>query len=289
MTLLRSILDGSTAVELAQPTPPKQPTKSQQKPPAKGQQKQQGQQQGQQQTKHQLPPGAVGWKHGWVPVDSSGKAVGPSQMNKSAQEIKDMNGHDQATKDAIASAYHNKAVADGKKAATKAKSAKKAAAAAAKRAAKAKTAAAKKALRAKVTAAKKAAVASKRTAAASAKAKAAKTKARQKLVSQATKQALADKKAKRPLTPSQQKLLDAYNAQQASTLDNLRNNVSLSQPVDLAESPMFGGGDQVTVPTVSSQDGMRGTVNGLMSKFPKADLKKAVLKRSKKTRRVVKK
>lgn len=26
-----------------------------------------------------LPPGATGWKHGWIPVDSSGKAVGPAQ------------------------------------------------------------------------------------------------------------------------------------------------------------------------------------------------------------------
>jgi hypothetical protein len=228
MTLLRSILDGSSAVELAQiaAEPTGQPVKAKtSKQPAKAPQK------GQQQTKHQLPPGAVGWKHNWVPVDKNGNAVGPSQKDKSASEIKDMAGHDQATKDAIASAYHNKAVADGKKAATKAKSAKKAAAAAAKRAAKAKAAAAKKALRAKVVAAKKAAVATKRTAAAAAKAKAAKDKARKQLVSQATKQAIADKKAGRSLTPSQQRLLDAYNGQQAATLDNLRNNVSLSQPM----------------------------------------------------------
>jgi hypothetical protein len=273
MTLLRSILDGSTAVELAQtatepsggPKPAKAPAKQDKKA-----------QQDQQQTKHQLPPGATGWKHGWIPVDSSGKAVGPSQMNKSAQEIKDMTGHDQATKDAIASAYHNKSVADGKKAATKAKSAKKKADAAAKHAAKAKTAAAKKALRAKVVAAKKAAVAAKRNAAAIAKNKAAKTKARQKLVTQATRQALADKKAGRSLTPSQVRLLDAYNSQQASQLDNLRNNVSLSQPV--------GGESQVTVPTGSSQDGPRSTVNSLLSSVPKRKLADAALK-AQKTRR----
>lgn len=33
-------------------------------------------------TKGSLPPGATGWKHGWIPVDSSGKAVGPAQKPK---------------------------------------------------------------------------------------------------------------------------------------------------------------------------------------------------------------
>lgn len=32
--------------------------------------------------KGSLPPGATGWKHGWIPVDDSGKAVGPAQKPK---------------------------------------------------------------------------------------------------------------------------------------------------------------------------------------------------------------
>lgn len=32
--------------------------------------------------KSKLPPGATGWKHGWIPVDDSGKAVGPAQKPK---------------------------------------------------------------------------------------------------------------------------------------------------------------------------------------------------------------
>ncbi|AWY07328.1 hypothetical protein SEA_JACKIEB_8 [Streptomyces phage JackieB] len=32
--------------------------------------------------KGKLPPGATGWKHGWIPVDDSGKAVGPAQKPK---------------------------------------------------------------------------------------------------------------------------------------------------------------------------------------------------------------
>lgn len=33
------------------------------------------------QAQHVLPKGATAWKHNWVPVDSSGKPVGPSQKN----------------------------------------------------------------------------------------------------------------------------------------------------------------------------------------------------------------
>lgn len=270
MTLIRSVLDGSTAVELAQPAP--LPAKTSQKPP----QKQQGQQKGQQPTKHQLPPGAVGWKHNWVPVDKNGNPVGPSQKDKTASQISDMTGHDQATKDAIASAYHNKAVADGKKAAAKAKSKHKADLAAAKRDARAKAAAKKRAARAKIAAAKKAAAAAKRNDAVLKKNAAAKSKAKQQLITQATKQAIADKKAGRSLTPTQVKLLDHYNAQQSAQTDNLRNNVSLSQPV--------GSDTQVTVPTVSSQDGPRATVNGLLSKAPRPALAVAA-QRAQKTRR----
>ncbi|MDB4897203.1 MAG: hypothetical protein JWN15_3465 [Firmicutes bacterium] len=265
MTFLRSVLDGSTAVELAN-APSGGTSAPAKKAPAPA--KQTSQQSGQQ-TKHTLPPGAVGWKHGWVPVNAAGQPVGPSQKDMSAQQIKDSNGHDSATKKAIASAYKNKATADAAKAKKKAASAAKTAAS---KAASAKTKAANKAAAAKTAAAKKAAAA-----------KAAATKAKQAQVSAATKQALADQKAKRPLTPSQQALVNAYNAQQAATLNTLRNNVHLSNAVNLAASAEFSGdAGYTTVPTVSSQDGARVTSNSLLSKAPRTKLAAAIKKRRKK-------
>lgn len=281
MQLLRGIADGTVAVELARAPlegstePPKQQSK---KPAPKDGQYQKG--------RHELPPGAVGWKHGWVPVDKNGNPVGPSQLNKSSQEIKDMAGHDKATQAAIASAYKNKAEADAKKAATKAKSAAKAASRKAAAAKKRAAAEAKRRAKAKQVAAKRAATAAKQKAAAEARAKAVKVKARQKLVAQATRQALADKKAGRPLTPSQQRLIDAYEAQQSTTLDKLRNDVNLAQ------AAVFGGGNgysETAVPTGSSQDGMRGTVNMLKDSVPKRVLSDAVKKAQKKRRKVVRK
>jgi hypothetical protein len=238
MTLLRAVLDGTSAIDLAVPADiagsagPKA-----EKPKAKDK-KQKDRPEG----KHKLPPGAVGWKHNWVPVDKNGNAVGPSQKDKSAAEIKDMAGHTSATQAAIAQAYHNKATADSKKAATKAASAKKHSAAEAKRAAKAKALAAKRAAHAKEMAKKKAEVAKLRAQKQAAKEKAAKVKAKQKLISDATRQALADKKAGRPLTPTQVRLLDHYEAQQEETKDNLRNNVSLSQ-----ENPPVDGSHEVAL------------------------------------------
>lgn len=268
MELLRGILDGSSVVDLAV-APEPLPQKTDKKPPANKAKKEDPH------GKHKLPPGAVGWKHNWVPVDKNGQAVGPSQKDKSASEIKDMAGHTEATKDAIRQAYKNKATADGKKAAVKAKSnsrravaAKKRAEAAAKRLAAKKAATKKREEHAKAMAAKKAAAA---------KAKAAKTKLNEhrKLVAAAIKQALADKKAGRPLTPSQVRLLDHYDAQQDEQTDNLRNNVNLSQPM---------ASEQVTVPTGSSQDGARLTVNSLTTKYPKRYLADAAIKAQKKRR-----
>jgi hypothetical protein len=290
MALLRSVLDGSEPVELAQIAnePTGKPSKGKAAPPAKGKGKPKDDQY--QKGRHQLPPGATGWKHGWVPVNSAGQPVGPSQENKSSQEIKDMVGHDAATKDAIKQAYQNKAQADAKKAAKQAASNKKKAAAAAKRAAKQKAAAVKKALAARAKAAKQKASAAAKAKTAATKQAAAKRKAHQQLVSQATKLALADKKAGRPLTPSQQRLLDAFEAQQKAQNDQLRNNVNLSQPmalirsvleepatVELGVSADFGGGSEVTtVPTVTSQDGGRFTSNSLVSKASPSLVKKAV-------------
>lgn len=201
-----------------------------------------------------LPPGAVRFKHGWQPVDASGKPVGPP-LKPGSQELKDMAGHDQGTKDAIAQAYKNKQAASAAKAAKQGAAKSKAGAAASKKAVKAKAAAQKKQSVAAARAAQKQA--------------AAKTRAHQQLISQAVKQAQADKKAGRPLTPSQVKILDAYNKQQAVQAAMLRN-VSLAQPVELAVSPEFSGdGGYTTVPAVSSQDGYRATVNKLLKQAPK--------------------
>jgi hypothetical protein len=279
MTFLRAVLDGSSAIDLAVPadiagSSGPRPEKAH-KPKAKDKKPKDNPH-----GKHQLPPGAVGWKHNWVPVDKNGNPVGPSQKDKSAQEIKDMTGHTDATKAAIAQAYKNKATADAKKASKKAASAKKHHEAEAKRAARAKAAAAKKAAHAKEMAKKKAEVAKLRAQKQAAKEKAAKAKAKQKLISDATRQALADKKAGRPLTPTQVRLLDHYEAQQEEIKDNLRNNVNLSQPM---------ASEQVTVPTGSSQDGARLTVNSLTTKYPKRYLADAAIKAQKKRRQKGKK
>jgi hypothetical protein len=269
MTVLRAVLDGSSVVDLAI-APEPLPQKTDKKPPVQKAKKNEHPE-----GKHKLPPGAVGWKHNWQPVDDQGRPVGPPQKDKSASEIADMAGHTEATKDAIRQAYKNKATADGKKAAVKAKSdsrravaAKKRAEAAAKRLAKQKAAVKKREAHKREMAAKKAA-------AAKARAEKAKTTEHRKLVAAAIKQALADKKAGRPLTPSQVRLLDRYDTQQAEQTDNLRNNVSLSQPM---------ASEQITVPTGSSQDGARLTVNSLMTKYPKRYLAGAAIKTQKKRR-----
>lgn len=276
MTVLRAVLDGSSVVNLAI-APEPLPQKTDKKPPAQKAKKNEHPE-----GKHKLPPGATHWKHNWQPVDDQGRPVGPPQKDKSASEIADMAGHTAATKEAIRQAYKNKATADSKKAtadskkaAVKAKSesrravaAKKRAEAAAKRLAKQKAAAKKREAHKREMAAKKAA-------AAKARAEKAKTTEHRKLVAAAIKQALADKKAGRPLTPSQVRLLDRYDTQQAEQTDNLRNNVSLSQPM---------ASEQVTVPTGGSQDGARLTVNSLMTKYPKRYLAGAAIKTQKKRR-----
>jgi hypothetical protein len=262
MGFLRDVLDGSQPIDLANAPEPGGSQPKKEATAKKDPKKKSGEEQP---SKHQLPPGAVGWKHNWVPVDQNGNPVGPSQKNKSAQEIKDMTGHTDATKAAIASAYNNKAQADAKTAATKAKSAAKRAKAKAEADRKRAAAEAKRRTKAKERAKAKAATEAKRKAAAETRAKTAKAKARQKLIAAATKQALADKKAGRPLTPTQQKLLDHYEAQQSESLDELRNDVKLSQPV----------AEATTVPTVSSQDGARATVNTLLSKAPAPQMARA--------------
>lgn len=281
MALLRNVLDGPEVINLAH-EPVDAPAQKKDAKGKKGKKQDKQHQKG----RHQLPPGATHWKHNWQPVDDQGRPVGPPQKDKSAAEIKDMVGHEDATKAAIAQAYQNKAKADAKTAASKAKTAAHKAQTAAKQATRKEQAAkrraaaeAKRRAAAKLRAKKQAEAAAKRQAAAKAKAKAAKIKAHQKLVAQATKQALADKKAGHPLTPSQQKLIDAYEKQQRLLLDTLRNDVNLSQAATSG-----GGYEQATAPTVSSQDGPRGTVNRLTTDVPKRVLADAV-KKAQKTRR----
>lgn len=132
---------------------------------------------------YKLPPGAVGWKHNWVPVDANGNEV-PRHGNSQA---KDSEGHDEETKKAIAQAYQNKANADGKKAAAKAASDKKKAD---------NKAAADK---------KKAETARKQTLAA------------------AVRQAQADEKAGKPLTPEQKRLLAAAKKAKEQQAEELRH------------------------------------------------------------------
>lgn len=165
-----------------------------------------------------LPPGAVGFKHGWVPVDANGNPVGPSQMNK------DMRGHDKATQAAIKQAYANKAATDAKRAANRAKAKAQSTANAKDRAAKA---TARKRAAAVKAAAKRALAQRKSEAAKAARAKqtaaAAKTRAHQRLLAEAIRQAEVDQKAGRALTPAQERLLSAAHKANNARVAMLRN------------------------------------------------------------------
>jgi 2'-5' RNA ligase len=164
-----------------------------------------------------LPKGATGWKHGWIPVDSSGKPVGPAQKpawliadekkhlaagGKTAAEQRAISGAKELAAPKKAAAAKAKAAAKHKaalerQAANKAKSAKAHEAAAAKHAATAKTRAEKKAESEKT----------------------AKQKAKERQIQAAYKQAEADLKAGRKLTPQQQRVVayvDAQNAKQTA-------------------------------------------------------------------------
>lgn len=163
-----------------------------------------------------LPPGATGWKHGWIPVDSSGKAVGPAQKPKWL--LDDEKKHlaaggktaDQIRGDAAAAEFKrkaDKAAAPGKKAAAAKKAADKKAASEAK----SKTHAAEVAARKKALAERKAE-----------RAKTSAQKAKDRQIQAAYKQALADQKAGRAFTPQQKRVVAYVTAQNAKKADASR-------------------------------------------------------------------
>lgn len=168
-----------------------------------------------------LPKGAVGWKHGWIPVDSSGKAVGPAEKpgwlqkdekaqlaagGKTAQGYRDAAAAKSAASAAKSKAEHSKAGRAALAAADKKKDT-----ARARAAAKVKSAAAKL-TRSKTSAAKKEAAAAKKAAT-----------AKQRVIMQAYRQALADQKAGRKLTPQQLRVIGSVQAAQAKQAASLRS------------------------------------------------------------------
>lgn len=149
-----------------------------------------------------LPPGATHWRHGWVPVDDSGKAVGPAQ--KPEWLLKDEQKHLAA----------GGKTADEYKAADAARvqkqNAKNAAAPGRKLAAAAKSKLKKAAAALKSKKSKEAAAAKKQAS------------DRSKLISAAYRQAVADQKAGRKLTPQQTRVLGSVQAAQAKRAASLR-------------------------------------------------------------------
>jgi hypothetical protein len=182
-----------------------------------------------------LPKGATGWKHGWIPVDSSGKPVGPAQKPKwlQADEAK----HAAAggkTADQIRAeegkralkAQHDRDEAPAKKKAAAKKAAKSKADTEAKAEVRAEQAKQKKAESAKTAAAKKAEAG---------KTAAQKEKARQ--IAAAYKQAEADLKAGRKLTPQQQRVVAYVTAQNAKQADASRKVDVPGQKVTAPATP----------------------------------------------------
>lgn len=163
-----------------------------------------------------LPPGATGWKHGWIPVDDSGKAVGPSQK---PQWLKDAEAKHKAAGGRTAEEIQNeKAATEVKSKATKAAAPAKKAAAEAERKEKARereTEAGKRQARAKER------EAAKKTADAE-RAAEKKKRERDALVSKAYKQAIADRKAGRELSEQQRRVVAHVEAQQKKDQARLR-------------------------------------------------------------------
>jgi hypothetical protein len=171
---------------------------------------------GQSANKEGLPKGAVGYKHGWIPVDASGKAVGPAQKPKwlADAEAKHKAAGGRTAEAIAAEKLKNEQESRARKAAEPARKAKAAKekkereAAAAKRKAeteaKRKKTAAERAAREKETASRKAAA------------------DRSALVNKAYKQALADQKAGRTLSDTQKRVIASVQAKQAKETAALR-------------------------------------------------------------------
>jgi hypothetical protein len=182
-----------------------------------------------------LPPGATGWKHGWIPVNSSGKPVGPAQKPKWLIEDEKKHaaagGKTAAEQRAIAGA--KELAAPKKAAAAKAKAEAKHKAALARQAAnKEKSAKAHEAAQAKHEASVKATAAHKAE-----REKAAKEKERQRQIAAAYKQAQADLKAGRALTPQQQRVVAYVEAQNKKQADANRKVDVAGQKVTAPKTP----------------------------------------------------
>lgn len=183
-----------------------------------------------------LPKGATGWKHGWIPVDSSGKPVGPAQ--KPAWLIADEKKHAAA---GGKTAAEQRAIAGAKELAAP----KKAAAAKAKAAAKHKAALARQAANKKKSAEAHKAAQEKHATTAKTVAehkaereKAAKEKARQRQIAAAYKQAETDLKAGRTLTPQQQRVVAYVEAQNKKQADANRKVDVAGQKVTAPKTPV---------------------------------------------------
>ncbi|AXH49397.1 hypothetical protein SEA_CROSBY_9 [Streptomyces phage Crosby] len=166
--------------------------------------------------KGKLPPGATGWKHGWIPVDSSGKAVGPAQKPKWLQDAEAK--HKAAggrTAEAIEAeklknaqdARKRKAEAPAKKAKAEAERKKREAETAAR---KAKTAKEQKARE------------TERKAKAAEREKAQKAKAKEQQIQAAYRQAMTDRKNGRELSEQQRRVVAYVEAQQKKESGKLR-------------------------------------------------------------------
>ena len=156
-----------------------------------------------------LPPGATGWKHGWIPVDSSGKAVGPAQK---PQWLKDA----EAKHKAAGGRTYEQIQAEKLKNAQESRARK--AAAPAKKAAAAK----KKAEHEKERAAKKATREREHKAKTAERAAEHKKAERDRQVKAAYKQAQADLKAGRTLSEQQRRVVAYVEAQQRKEAGRLR-------------------------------------------------------------------
>jgi len=180
-------------------------------PPKKG-----GKKEARDGTKGSLPPGATGWKHGWIPVDENGKAVGPAQKPKWLldAEAKHKAAGGRSAEAIEAEKLKNAQDARKRKAEAPAKKAE----AAKKKAEREREAAAKKAKTAKEQKARE----TERKAKAAEREKTAAQKAKERQIQAAYRQALQDRKNGRELSEQQRRVVAHVEAQQRKEQGKLR-------------------------------------------------------------------
>ncbi|UTN91840.1 ADP-ribosyltransferase [Streptomyces phage Stuff] len=166
--------------------------------------------------KGSLPPGATGWKHGWIPVDDSGKAVGPAQKPKWLQdaEAKHKAAGGRSVEEINAEKLKNAQDARKRKAEAPAKKAK----AEAERKKREAETAARKAKTAKEQKARETA----RKEKAAAREKDQKAKAKERQIQAAYRQAMTDRKNGRELSEQQRRVVAYVEAQQRKESGKLR-------------------------------------------------------------------